>query len=191
MAKNESLNHQIPTWTLRIQASVIDQVLRFLFLAPFAGALNWRLFFFGEGDLLESWVKLFLAWGMYCLFQGLALYWTGATPGKALRGLRLVSREQSSRQGGGGVGNASLSLQSTQILVRLLVDELSFFFAFAPRALALFRFDRTHLSDWAAETRVICLESQGWVPRPRSSLALLLVVLGLYWGAKSFLGAPL
>ncbi|MES3039118.1 MAG: RDD family protein [Bdellovibrionota bacterium] len=50
--------------------------------------------------------------------------------------------------------NVHRPLSLAQCLLRAFGQRLSFFFSYAPQALALNRHDRTHLVDWLADTRV-------------------------------------
>lgn len=157
------LSHHIPGMSRRIMAFYVDECLRAIFFAPLLG-LTWL----GASPRL-----LLLAVFVYLSFRVACLALVGASPGKLLLGLRVVGRE-------------GRELEFSQACLRVLADELSLFFAFAPRALAWLRWDRTHLSDWIAETRVISVKPHTEVPRVRPVLGSILVLLGLYWGAKSW-----
>ena len=65
-----------------------------------------------------------------------------ATLGQKLVGQKLVSL-------------SGEKLAAIQIAIRVLCDQLSVFFSFGLFCLIFFRFDRTHLSDWLAETKVV------------------------------------
>ncbi|MEZ0392283.1 MAG: RDD family protein [Pseudobdellovibrionaceae bacterium] len=88
-------------------------------------------------------------WLALCLllilfYKWMFLYFLGGTLGKLIFGLRVVPRHHP----GEGLG-------LVQSFLRVLTDSLSLFFGHSLRALALLRLDRTHVSDWVAETRVV------------------------------------
>lgn len=86
--------------------------------------------------LLSVLLQLFYKW--------LFLYFLGGTLGKLLLGLRVVPIHEPEK----GLG-------LMQSFLRVLTDSLSLFFGHSLRAVALLRLDRTHVSDWVAETRVV------------------------------------
>jgi hypothetical protein len=67
-----------------------------------------------------------------------------------------------------------------QSFLRVLADGLSLFFGLAPRALALLRLDRTHVSDWVAETRVVQLAPQTMLMRRHWAVALIVVWISFF-----------
>lgn len=81
----------------------------------------------------------------YFFYHWLFLYFLAATPGKLLMGLRVVPKNKSAEQG----------LGLLQSFLRVLADQLSWFFGHGLRMLVLMRLDRTHVSDWVAETQVV------------------------------------
>lgn len=102
---------------------------------------------------------LFLSGALILFYKWMFLYFLGGTPGKLFLGLRIVNRWDESRP-----------LGLLQSLLRVLADALSLFFGLAPRAFALLRFDRTHFSDWIAETQVVqkmqhrAIKRRWWLP---------------------------
>ncbi|MBX3019207.1 MAG: RDD family protein [Bdellovibrionaceae bacterium] len=167
------IRHHIPTLTRRFYAFYIDEGLRITFFLPFFFMNLGELGLFG--DPVKSVASLALGIVTYLAFRMACLYFLGASLGKLACGLRVVDRET------GG------ELQPIQVMLRVIADELAIFFAFAPRALALFRWDRTHLSDWIAETRVVSLKEQAYIPELRPVAGSILVLLGLFWGAAAWL----
>lgn len=90
-----------------------------------------------------------LRWLLVCfLFQfayrWLFLYFMQATLGKLIFGLKVIDRFDEDKE-----------LGLMQSFLRVLCDQFSLFFGYGLAILALYRFDRTHLSDWVAETRVV------------------------------------
>ncbi len=167
------LIHHIPPMSRRFYAFYADEGLRITFFLPFVLLSMGENLFRPEAQNL-SWQGLLLAVVIYFGFRVLSLYLLGGSVGKILLGLRVINRN-------GG------ELTLMQALLRTLADELSIFFAFAPRALAYFRWDRTHLSDWIAETRVVSLKEQNFFPEARPLVGSVLVVLGLMWGVSNFI----
>lgn len=161
------VRHHIPPLPRRFYAFYIDEGLRVTFFLPFL--------LLALGNREKSLAGLALAVVTYLAFRMCCLYFLGGSVGKLACGLRVVDR------GTGG------PLEPIQALLRVLADELSVFFAFAPRALVYFRWDRTHLSDWIAETRVVSLKEQSFIPRLRPVTGSILVLLGLFWGAVGWL----
>jgi len=111
-----------------------------------------------------TWVALGILLQLF--YKWLFLYFLGGTLGKLLLGLRVVSRNQPEK----GLG----LLQS---LLRVLTDSLSFFFGNALRALALMRLDRTHVSDWVAETRVVQFSKPSSPTKRHIFLALVIMMV--------------
>lgn len=161
------VRHHIPPLTRRFYALYIDEGLRLVFFLPFLPLML--------GDREKGLAALALAIVTSLAFRVCCLYFLGGSVGKLVCGLRVVDR------GTGG------PLEPIQAMLRVLADELSLFFAFAPRALVYFRWDRTHLSDWCAETRVVSLKEQSFIPKLRPVTGSVLVILGLFWGAVGWL----
>lgn len=99
-------------------------------------------------------------------YKWLFLYFMQGTPGKLLMGLRVISRS-----------NPEAGLGLFQSFLRVLTDSLSLFFGQSLRALALIRLDRTHVSDWVAETQVVQLKPRNYPPRRHWVVAILVVVV--------------
>lgn len=166
------LKHHVPRMSVRFFAFYLDEGLRWMVLAPFLG-----MYFFaglwGQVSVVTSGTLVLVFLSLVC-FRVLCLYYAGGSIGKLVWGLRVRHRD-------GG------ELTLMQSILRVVADELAIFFAFAPRALAFFRWDRTHLSDWIAETRVISLKEQNFIPEVRPLWGAVLVIVGLYWGVANLL----
>lgn len=109
-------------------------------------------------------------------------YFVGATPGKMLMGLRLVSRYQGYAMSPtiaelDSDSSSAHDLTLVQVLLRVLADSLSIFVGDSLRALIFFRLDRTHVSDWIAETRVVQTIPRNHPPRRRWIIGSLLFVI--------------
>lgn len=129
------------TWK-RLSAYFIDQVFSLLFYIPFAGFF-YRLTFTSD-EVYVSVVELLILFLIPAIYEFVFLLWMQRTPGKALCGLWVVP-----------FANTNDELDWRQCVLRPLVGRMSFFFSWSIFALAFFRYDRTHLADWVAETRVV------------------------------------
>lgn len=132
----------VPSTWRRLAAYGIDQLLRTVFYLPFA-----KIFFllvFTEDEVhITLWEGLALLL-VPTMYEMIFLILMQATPGKWLMGLKVVPFSQPHQH-----------LHWQQCVLRPLVNRLSFFFSWAIFVLAFFRYDRTHLADWVAETRVV------------------------------------
>lgn len=126
-------------------------------------------------QLFGSWIKsqtLAVDWNWIALgltlqlfYKWLFLYFLGGTLGKLLFGLRVVS-----------IHHPEQGLGLLQSLLRVLTDYLSIFFGHSLRVLALMRLDRTHVSDWVAETRVVQFAKPTAPTQRRVVIAVLIMV---------------
>lgn len=138
----------IPRTSHRLWARIIDQVLRFGLELPF-----WVQIFQAVFSEEES-LRIHLVWVVYFIlvrlsYEGLSYYFFGTTLGKYLFNLRVVNRD-----------HPGVHLELMQCYFRALVSELSFFVGWALFGTLLFRYDRSHLIDLWAKTRVV-LSSEG------------------------------
>lgn len=162
----------VPSTWRRLFAYSVDQLVVLPFYLPFVGVF-FRLFF-SDDEVLVSLNQLLVLYLIPAVYECVFLILMQATPGKWLMGLKVVPSQ-----------NYTEKLHWSQCLLRPLVGRLSFFFSAAVYAVAFFRYDRTHLCDWVAETRVV----QG-KPRPRKAqirwiLGTLVVLLYVYEGMVS------
>jgi len=104
-------------------------------------------------------------------YKWLFLRFLGATIGKFIFGLRVVNKVDGK------------TLSTIQSLLRVLTDQLALLFGSAHRVLAFARFDRTHLSDWVAETQVVQSSPRADYPKRNIPLAL---ILCLYLALTNF-----
>ena len=146
----------------RIIAYVIDQIIvGFLYIPVWIQVVDsWIT---SEAIQIE-WKWLLVCFGFQFLYKWIFLSLLGATVGKLLLGLQLVSV------------NTNKRANWVQCLLRIFADHLSLFFGMGPRALALMRFDRRHLSDWVAETQVKQLFPRMTHPKRRLILSLILFI---------------
>lgn len=135
------MNAWVSSTSDRFWARAIDEALVGALSAPVAIPL--LMDFFANGYWAMPWMAL----GFFILLH-VAYEWTSyaffqATPGKWVMGLRLVDADDPMKE-----------LTDAQIFLRILSMRFQFFFSWAPFALAFYRYDRTHLADWLAGTRV-------------------------------------
>lgn len=145
-----------PSVLRRILARSLDDLFLFIFWVPlFLKTLLGSGFRFAASISQREVIALDLKWLVFALachfgYRILFLKFLGATPGKLLLGLRLISSVKSNPE-----------LSWAQVLVRVFADKLSFFFGWGLFSLALCRYDRTHFSDRLAETRVVRICNNG------------------------------
>ncbi|MBO9668747.1 MAG: RDD family protein [Bdellovibrio sp.] len=138
----------VPSTWKRLAAFFVDQIVMILFYLPFAGKMFQAVF--TEEEVYLSLVQLLVFFMVPAIYEFVFLVIMQATPGKWLFGLKVVPQN-----------NPFSPLHITQCIMRPFVSRLSFFFGWAIYAVAFFRYDRTHLADWVAETRVVQFK-----PRP-------------------------
>lgn len=149
----------------RLFAYALDQFVVFFFYLPVLVHIGIPLLVGSSWAVDLRWV--FLSVFLHFAYDVLFLYFLGATIGKKFVGLEVVSRA------GGG-------LTLFQCVLRSVSDRLSLFFGNGLRALAFLRYDRTHVSDWIAETRVVQKETRvRWVRRRKFLGLVLFLVLGV------------
>lgn len=165
-------NIYVPSTWRRLTAQAVDSLIRVVFYLPFAKAL-FTLAFTDE-EVLVSLGHLLLMFLIPAIYEFIFLVLMQATPGKWLMGLKVVP-----------FSNPSEKLHWSQCVLRPLTERLSLFFSWAIYAAAFFRYDRTHVADWVAETRVV-----QFTPRPQRAgirwfLGTLLVIFYIYDGMHS------
>jgi len=154
------------TWR-RVIAYWIDSFITGLCLLPFWIQVWGGMFFDQKVAVDWQWLAVGLLLSLF--YKWSFLYFLGATVGKLMMGLRVVSTS--------GTGE---ELGLFQSFLRVLADGLSFFFGLAPRALALLRLDRTHVSDWVAETRVVQIVPQTALISRRWVAALIIIWISFF-----------
>lgn len=139
----------LPSTWKRLAANGIDELFMIPFYAPFFGIFLTMMT--SEESVSIPIFTFFLILFVPAVYEFVFLVLMQATPAKWLLGLTVVP-----------AGNFEEPLGWQAAFLRALAKRLSLFLSLAPYVLALFRYDRTHLVDWVAETRVV----QN-VPRPR------------------------
>jgi len=142
----------VPSVTRRFFARVLDQIIfTFLWIPLFVQVVA-DFWHYGLNSLVRLDLRyFFLGLGLQFIVKVFCLKIWGATPGKLLLSLRLVSAR-----------GLEEPLTWAQSLLRVAADGFSFFFGLGLFSFALLRYDRTHLSDRMAETKVVrlCSHSQ-------------------------------
>lgn len=162
----------IPSTWRRLAAKGIDSLLRSVFYLPFVK--SFFLLVFTDEEVTVSLGRLFIMFIVPAIYEFVFLILMQATPGKWMMGLKVVP-----------FGNASEHLDWRQCVLRPLVERMSFFFSFAVYALAFFRYDRTHLADWIAETRVVQLSPRHSKTKIRWVLGSIIVLANVFEGVSS------
>lgn len=132
----------LPQSLRRITAYGIDQCCLVLLLFPL-WKIVWEVFTL-DNDLFLSLPAFFFLLLFPALYQFVFLSFFSRTPGQWVMGLWVVSGRDDRRR-----------VSVWQALLRALGMRLSLFFSYGIYLVALFRYDRTHLADWIAETRVM------------------------------------
>ena len=135
-------NYHIPSTWARLIARAVDQIASSVLYLPFASYFIEMMF--TENDVIISLPKLFVLFLIPAIYEGIFLFIMQKTPGKWLMGLTVVPND-----------DAHGKLRWDHCVIRPLTGRLSLFFSLAIYALAFFRYDRTHLPDWVAGTRVV------------------------------------
>lgn len=161
-----------PSTLRRLAAKGIDSLIRSVFYLPFIK--SFFLLAFTDEDVTISLISLFVMFITPVIYEFVFLVFMQATPGKWLMGLKVVP-----------FSDVAADLDWRQCFLRPFVERLSFFFSLAIYAVAFFRYDRTHLADWIAETRVV-----QFAPRPASTkirwfLGSILILVNVLEGVQS------
>lgn len=168
-------NVYVPSTWRRLVAHGVDQLIRVFCYIPFAKPFF--LMVFTDEDVKISLLQLFVLFMVPAIYELVFLILFQATPGKWLLGLKVVP-----------FTNPSEKLDLQQCILRPLMGRLSFFFSWAIYALAFFRYDRTHIMDWVAETRVVQFSPRATRAKLRPILGVLLILLYVYEGLSSARG---
>lgn len=160
----------VPSSFKRMMAFLIDGAVINIFWAPVTIQVLGSWLKSQEMKVSWKWVlaSFLLSFGYKWFFN----YFLDGTLGKLVVGLRLVNKNDP---------DGGLSLM--QSLVRVLAEQFSMFFGFAPQMLMFMRFDRTHVADWVAETRVVQFTERLTPPHRRPVLTFFLC---LYFFVSGF-----
>lgn len=167
------LSTYLPSTWRRLTANFIDEVLMLPFYIPFAGIFL-RMMFSDEAVTI-SLMTFALILIIPAVYEFIFLVMLQATPGKWLLGLTVVPS-----------CDVETPLDWRQSLLRATSKRLSLFFSLAIYVLAFFRYDRTHLADWVAETRVVQNQPRQKPARIRWFLGSIFLV---YFCIEGWMGA--
>lgn len=176
------MNYFVPSAFNRAIAYTIDSII--------TGIIIWSIGFLLGVYTSGNWIEFFtqLSRSEFILphwlvgisgaivFEISFLIGYGATPGKIMMGLRVVDSSDS-REG----------LRVAQAFIRVLSRYLfTPFFGMALNLLMFYRYDRTHLFDWIASTRVVQLYPRLRPVKRRYIFATIMVV---WIGLTNFMSA--
>ncbi len=159
----------VPSTGSRVAARLLDEIIIGLFCLPVLIPLFW-----GRSDLWTPWPWVIYLCEVPLMYESLSIWVFSQSLGKWVFSLQVCSNR-----------NPKLELNFWQCLLRSLVGRLTLFFSWAPQALALFRYDRTHLADWLAQTRVISLRPNPKRTRIRPWWGVIFIFLFLETGLSS------
>jgi uncharacterized RDD family membrane protein YckC len=162
----------VPSTWRRLGAFLIDQFFSAFMYLPFFGFFSKLIF--TDNDVYLSLTQFGIMMLIPAVYEFVFLALMQATPGKWFLGLKVVPRH-----------NPETKLEFGQCLLRPLVGRLSLLFSWAIYALAFFRYDRTHLCDWVAETRVVQFKPRAKRTRVRWVLGVLLILSHGWEGVKT------
>lgn len=155
----------VPSTWKRLMARGLDQIFISMVLFP---VLLMR------PETEDGWIQLTIPWALFVflyplVYEALCLCFFQTTPGKWIFNLKVIPASAIAKKHWG-----------LHALIRALVCYVGFFI-WAFFATALWRYDRRHLADLIAETRVV-----GIVPtkmhKVRPLIGLIVVMLGLVQG---------
>ncbi len=153
------MQYYVPSTKRRILAGCIDQLI-IMIPAVLVFYPNLKALF----NTSEIKINIFVLAAVVCaqfLYFFMSYLLAEATLGQKLVGQRLVAV-------------SGEKLVGVQVAIRVLCDQLSVFFSYGLFCLIFFRFDRTHLSDWLAETKVVQDEERK-VPAVRRAIVCALL----------------
>ena len=164
----EAASYFIPSTWKRVLAWCLDQVFIWMMIAPI-------LIMFPQTE--DGWIGISLPWALVLLvapvfFEMAGLYYFNATPGKWICHLKILPASKASEQH-----------WAVHTLIRAVLGFCGMFL-WVIFVTGLFRYDRRHLADLIAETRVVGFSARP-LPQVRPVLGLIVVLLGLIQGGAS------
>lgn len=162
----------VPSTWRRLGAFLIDQVVSVVMYLPFWGAFSKLIL--TDNDVSLTVIQMGIMLLIPAIYEFIFLALMQATPGKWMMGLKVVP-----------CGDPNSKLEFGHCLLRPLTGRLSLLLSWAIYAVAFFRYDRTHLCDWVAETRVIQFKPRAARARVRWVLGVLLILSHGYEGLSS------
>lgn len=155
-------NAHIPSTWRRLSARGLDQLFILPFYIPFMSSI-WKLMVTDDAVVVPLGTALIYLL-IPALYDFIFLVLLQGSPGKWFFDIKVVPIHDS---------GAKLSLG--QCAMRSIVGIFSLFFGWAIYATAFFRYDRTHVVDWVAETRVVQAVPRLKRPTIRWLLGLLVI----------------
>jgi uncharacterized RDD family membrane protein YckC len=153
------------TWR-RLFAHFLDQAYVLILQAPVL--ITMIINFFQTETLRMHWSHVVYLILVRLLYEILSLYFYSTTLGKHQWGLRVITRDS---------GSADKSVSLEQAILRSLVSRLNFFFGWAIYVLAFFKYNRTHLADWVANTQVVSTIERKNLPKKHWVVASIFIFL--------------
>ncbi len=146
--------YQVPSTWRRLFARWADSALSLVFFFPLG--LDFVMELVNSGRIQVD-VRVLILCALSAFFYEVLFVWFfGATVGKWIFGLRVVNSR-----------NFHLKPNFIQSFLRHFANQLSLFWSMSGVVLAFIRYDRRHLSDWIAETRVVQLGPRSSPPKIR------------------------
>lgn len=163
------LNHVPRTWD-RVWALSVDGIILFVLSIPLWADLLVK--FVTEDVVVLPWWRAIALLFLSTVYDFVFVWLWGKTPGKWMAGLRIIPTDLTRERP-----------NFIESLIRALMDRLTLFFGYAPYCVAFFRYDRSHLLDLVAETRVVADKPRpiNAKLRPLSGLILILFFAASSW----------
>lgn len=166
--EGDDMNYQIPSTYARAVAYLIDS---FIWGVLFLILLNKSIFYYFKQGWLPLNIAIYIILALIS-FEVFCLKLFGATLGKWIMNLRLVPFQTQKNQ-----------LGWDQIITRVICFHmLKFLFSWAPFLIIFYRYDRTHLIDWIAETRVVSLSEKQRKVGLRPVFATVFILFFFFYG---------
>ncbi len=154
----------LPSTWKRCFAFAFDQFVMILLYFPLWGF--WYEMMTSDEEVIYVPLSVYAFFLLFPFFyEFIFLFLFQQTPGKWVFGLWVVSPSDPARP-----------LTWVQAFLRALVGRFSLFFSWAPYALVFFTYDRRHLVDWVAETRVLQDTPRARPPKIRWIVGIILVL---------------
>lgn len=158
-------NHVPSSWD-RGWAFSIDGLITMALLSPITLPALFKLL--QQQQVIVPWPAVIFYLSISFFYEVVFTYIWGRTPGKWMIGLRVVP-----------VDNKRQKLKLSEAILRALSDRLTLFFGNAPYFFAWYRYDRTHVLDWIAGTRVVAAKPRAEKAKLRPVLATVLIVYSI------------
>lgn len=135
--------HISSTWK-RLVARFIDDAYVFILQGPVVIIFFKDFIISGEPKIHWAHALYFVA--VKIVYETLFVHFFSATPGKMHMGLKILNRQPE---------RTSKNIALDQAFLRSLVSQLSYIFGWSLYVTAFYKYNRTHVADWVAETQVV------------------------------------